>query len=69
MVARKEQRIADVVERLAEHRKPRGGSLEQRSQSMLSGKTMVGGEREAAPAHRLVVVQVGTSFPMVTMMC
>src|SRR5678815_271724 len=62
MVARKEQRVADVVEGLAEHGEPRRSRLEEGGQSVLSSEPMVGGKGEAAPAHRLVVVQVGAAF-------
>src|SRR5215217_8126266 len=61
MVVGKEQRIADVVQRLAENRKPGGGGGKQRCQSVLCRQSMIGRQREATTSHLLVIPEVRTT--------
>src|SRR5688500_1926760 len=54
MVVRKQERVADVVERLTENRESLCSRGEQRREPVLRSEPVVGGEREPAAPHLLV---------------
>src|SRR6476659_86008 len=58
VVIGKEQRVADVVEGLAQNDESCGGGGEQPGQAVLRRESMVGCEREAATTHFLIVAEI-----------